>query len=47
MWQKRRNVLRDGFERLRAELPPTNQKASKQVLLDRGKCRLLYLQKRG
>ncbi|KLT38843.1 hypothetical protein CC85DRAFT_13178 [Cutaneotrichosporon oleaginosum] len=33
--QKRRNVLKDGFERLRAILPPTNQKGSKQVVLDR------------
>lgn len=36
MWQKRRNVLKEGFERLRSMLPPTNQKASKQALLDRG-----------
>jgi hypothetical protein len=36
MWQKRRNVLKDGFERLRAILPRTNQKCSKQVILDRG-----------
>ncbi|BEI86852.1 hypothetical protein CcaverHIS002_0701980 [Cutaneotrichosporon cavernicola] len=33
--QKRRNVLKDGFERLRVILPITSQKGSKQVILDR------------
>ncbi|KAL1412899.1 hypothetical protein Q8F55_000648 [Vanrija albida] len=34
--QRRRNELREGFERLRDVLPPSNQRVSKALLLDRG-----------
>ncbi|WOO77363.1 Viral myc transforming protein [Vanrija pseudolonga] len=36
VWQRRRNELREGFERLRDVLPPSNQRVSKALLLDRG-----------
>lgn len=34
--QRRRNELREGFERLREALPPSNQRTSKANILDRG-----------
>lgn len=36
MWQRRRNEMRLGFERLRDALPPTTQRLSKSLILDSG-----------
>lgn len=36
--QRRRDDLRQGFERLRDALPPSNQRTSKSAILDRGEC---------